>query len=118
MNTKKIKQNINQTKLGIPVIDRHELMSILILDEISPDTKKVASSLYQDVIHKEVLDMHYITDIPVQSEQEVQLWNIINKLHSTNKIFSALNPSKNVIRVLKRRSYICKNLNRKIKMVD
>lgn len=79
---RKNKQNF---KKGFPTIKRTDIMEAILSSELDKSTRLRLSNLYAEITYAEMVDLKYISEIAVASEDDLELYNIIKKFVKQQK---------------------------------
>lgn len=72
-------------KPTFPTIQRKDVMECILSDLATAHEKSLLSSMYYEIIRMETKKMQYITEIAISSQEEANIYDLINRLKSEEK---------------------------------
>lgn len=79
------RKNKQNSKKGLPTIKRIDIMEALLSSELDKVTRLRLSNLYAEVTYAEMIDLKYMSEIAVSSEDDLELYNILKKFNKQRK---------------------------------
>lgn len=73
-------------KNGFPTIQRSDIMSCILSEFATNAEKSSLSLMYYEITRMEMKDMKYITEIAISSQKDADIYDIIKRLKSQEKI--------------------------------
>lgn len=84
-NVGKRSQN-KKKKSTFPTIQRKDIMECILSDFATCREKSLLSSMYYEITRMETKKMKYISEIAISSQAEADLYDLINRLKSEEKL--------------------------------
>ena len=75
-----------KTKKTFPTIKRVDIMEGILSPDLDKSTRSRLSNLYAEITYTEMVDLKYITEIAVSSEDDLELYNILKCLNKQKKV--------------------------------
>ena len=72
-------------KKTFPTIKRIDIMDGILSPELDKETRSKLSNLYAEITYAEKVDLKYMTEIAVSSEEDLELYNILKDLSKQRK---------------------------------
>lgn len=73
-------------KSTFPTIQRKEVMEYILSDIATKSEKALLSSMYYEIVRMETKKMKYITEIAISSQEEADIYDLINSLKRKEKM--------------------------------
>lgn len=72
-------------KSTFPTIQRIDVMKYILSDVATKSERAKLSSMYSEIIRMEMKKMEYITEIAISSQNDADIYDLINKLKGEEK---------------------------------
>lgn len=73
-------------KKTFPTIQREDIMKYILSNDISDIERYKLSSMYYDIVKMETQNLQYVTEIAISSQNDSEIYDLINKLKNRDKI--------------------------------
>ena len=72
-------------KKSFPTIKRVDIMDGILSSELDKETRSRLSNLYAEITYTEKIDLKYISEVAVSSEEDLELYRILRELNRQRK---------------------------------
>lgn len=80
------RKNKQKQKQSFPTIRRADIMEGILSPELDQSIRSKLSNLYAEITYAEMVDLKYMTEVTVSSEEDLELYNILKKYNKQRKI--------------------------------
>lgn len=74
-----------KSKKSFPTIKRKDIMEGILSPELDKSTRSRLSNLYAEITYAEMIDLKYMTEVAVSSEDDLELYNILKTYNKQQK---------------------------------